>query len=400
LHRASGNHDDVEMLPKRRVSEIARLGVVLRGAQPLNPNPTPTPELPGRFLTDRAIALAVAGLSAFGVLVMVAMFGIADKAGSDKQQALQIETIKYGVGLIVGSGALAALLLSVRRQRLAEAAHRLVEEVHAHAEKDASARRVTELYAKSVEQLGSDIEIVRLGGLYALERLAQDNPSQRQVIVDVICGYLRMPPIEDEGAKKQAVAQDRLLFRAITKRKGRIVAASDTAPSEDAVVRRAAQEILTNHLRLPDERRTYKSGGDSQQSFWSDIRLNLRGAILDSWYFVDCRVRWANFSGARFLGEGWFTNSDFTSHAIFSGAEFTHGALFRSAKFGGMAKFQNTVFNGEAVFSHGAFCGGAWFKGCTLNGGYEIDGITMGEGVDRKMYSWPPEWSNAGLEGK
>ncbi|MEV4075213.1 hypothetical protein [Nonomuraea fuscirosea] len=35
----------------------------------------------------------------------------------------------------------------------------------------------------------------RLGGLYALEQLAQDNrdPVLRQTVVDVICAYLRMP---------------------------------------------------------------------------------------------------------------------------------------------------------------------------------------------------------------
>src|SRR5262249_33582048 len=50
-----------------------------------------------------------------------------------------------------------------------------------------------ELYTKAVEQLGSDKAPVRLGGLYALERLAQDNSAHRQTIVNVICAYLRMP---------------------------------------------------------------------------------------------------------------------------------------------------------------------------------------------------------------
>ncbi|MEU3767893.1 hypothetical protein AB0E55_22815 [Amycolatopsis keratiniphila] len=50
-----------------------------------------------------------------------------------------------------------------------------------------------ELYTKAVEQLGSEKTPVQLGGLYALERLAQDNESQRQTIVSVICAYLRMP---------------------------------------------------------------------------------------------------------------------------------------------------------------------------------------------------------------
>ena len=58
---------------------------------------------------------------------------------------------------------------------------------------DATERHITELYTKAVEQLGSDKAPVRFGGLYALERLAQDNPAHRQTIVNVICAYLRMP---------------------------------------------------------------------------------------------------------------------------------------------------------------------------------------------------------------
>jgi hypothetical protein len=62
-----------------------------------------------------------------------------------------------------------------------------------HTITDATERRVTELYTKAADQLGSDKAPVRLAGLYALERLAQDNPSQRPTIVNVICSYLQMP---------------------------------------------------------------------------------------------------------------------------------------------------------------------------------------------------------------
>jgi hypothetical protein len=54
-------------------------------------------------------------------------------------------------------------------------------------------QQVTETYAKAVEQLGHDEAPVRLGAMYSLERLAQDNPPRRQTIVDVLCAYLRMP---------------------------------------------------------------------------------------------------------------------------------------------------------------------------------------------------------------
>ncbi len=69
--------------------------------------------------------------------------------------------------------------------------HTRHEQDRAH--KLAQSQQVTESYAKAVEQLGHAEAPVRLGAMYALERLAQDNPSRRQTIVDVLCAYLRMP---------------------------------------------------------------------------------------------------------------------------------------------------------------------------------------------------------------
>ncbi len=79
-----------------------------------------------------------------------------------------------------------ALLLTARRQRYTELT--LV-----HTTRDATERRITELYTKAADQLGSDKAPVRLAGLYALERLAHSTVEHRQTIVDVICAYLRMP---------------------------------------------------------------------------------------------------------------------------------------------------------------------------------------------------------------
>lgn len=46
---------------------------------------------------------------------------------------------------------------------------RSTEQTMIHTEENARERRITELYTKAVEQLGSDKAPVRLGGLYALE---------------------------------------------------------------------------------------------------------------------------------------------------------------------------------------------------------------------------------------
>ena len=107
--------------------------------------------------------------------------------------AARFDALKIGLSVGVGGGGVFALYLAWRRQRS-------TEQTMIHTEEDARERRITELYTKAVEQLGSDKAPVRLGGLYALERLAQNNPDQRQVIVNVLCAYLRIPASEGETA--------------------------------------------------------------------------------------------------------------------------------------------------------------------------------------------------------
>jgi uncharacterized protein YjbI with pentapeptide repeats len=100
----------------------------------------------------------------------------------------QIDLVKTGLAVGAGTGGIVALVLAGRRQ--------WSNERNSHAtENDATERHITELYTKAVEQLGSSEAAVRLGGLYALERLGQNTPNQRETILNVICAYLRMPYI-------------------------------------------------------------------------------------------------------------------------------------------------------------------------------------------------------------
>lgn len=51
--------------------------------------------------------------------------------------------------------------------------------------------QVTDRYTAAVTNLGDDNEEVRLGGLYALQRIAQDSPRDAPSIVQVISAYIR-----------------------------------------------------------------------------------------------------------------------------------------------------------------------------------------------------------------
>ncbi|MDP9866447.1 hypothetical protein J2S55_005713 [Streptosporangium brasiliense] len=60
---------------------------------------------------------------------------------------------------------------------------------------------------------------MRLAGLYALERLAQDNPGHRQTIVNVICAYLRMPYTPPEPAPAPDPERDRTAALRVARRR-------------------------------------------------------------------------------------------------------------------------------------------------------------------------------------
>jgi uncharacterized protein YjbI with pentapeptide repeats len=49
----------------------------------------------------------------------------------------------------------------------------------------------TDRYSKAVEQLGDDELEVRLGGIYALERLMADSPRDQPTILEVLCAWVR-----------------------------------------------------------------------------------------------------------------------------------------------------------------------------------------------------------------
>ena len=51
--------------------------------------------------------------------------------------------------------------------------------------------QITDRYAKAVEQLGSDEREVRLGAIYALERIARDSRGDRPTINDVLAAFVR-----------------------------------------------------------------------------------------------------------------------------------------------------------------------------------------------------------------
>jgi hypothetical protein len=50
---------------------------------------------------------------------------------------------------------------------------------------------ITERFSRAVDQLGNDKREVRVGGIYALARIARNSPEDRRAVVEVLAAYLR-----------------------------------------------------------------------------------------------------------------------------------------------------------------------------------------------------------------
>ena len=235
---------------------------------------------------------------------------------------------------------------------------------------DATGQHITELCTRAVEQLGSDKVQVRFGGLYALERLAQDNPAYRQAIVNVMCAYLRMPfsPTAPASKPESAAADGRK----------EPVAESETEADgigltwqEERQVRLTAQRILTEHLGY-DRADDLQSADPPSSRFWNDIRLNLTGATLIDFNLANGIIGDANFHRAAFCGDADFHRAAFRGDARFGEAAFEGDALFGEAAFSGDASFPAAAFRGDALFGEAAFSRSAGFRKANFGGDAEF----------------------------
>ena len=63
----------------------------------------------------------------------------------------------------------------------------------------AEEKQVTERFSKAIELFGSDKLEVRLGGIYALERIAKDSPKDHWTIMEVLTSFVRQKTMHQIG---------------------------------------------------------------------------------------------------------------------------------------------------------------------------------------------------------
>ncbi|MFF4551324.1 pentapeptide repeat-containing protein [Streptomyces sp. NPDC001435] len=236
--------------------------------------------------------------------------------------------IRLSIAILTVLGAVLAGVYAYRKQRIAEGdAHR------------ADATQFAERYSTAASQLGHEGPAVRLAGVYAMARLADDWVEQRQVCVDVLCAYLRMPYEWNSE--------------------------SDQYKKGEREVRQTIIQVIRDHLQESRE-----------DSSWSTCALDFTRATFDGGDFSGCRFRGSvSFADAEFVGDLIsFDEAGFLDAAVtFHGARFgAHTVTFNDAQFqGGTVSFDEARFSGSAL----SFCGALFgpgditFRHASLNGG-------------------------------
>jgi pentapeptide repeat protein len=191
--------------------------------------------------------------------------------------------------------------------------------------------QITERFTRAIDQLGSGHLDVRLGGIYALERIALDSPDDRATIGEVLTAYVRghapwpprlegQPPVEatiEEIAFLRLRAPDVQAALTVLGRGGFAASDRDAPPLDlsDTDLRRA-------YLRGADLRRVRLHSADLRRAHFDAVdlrgatlnRANLQDAHLDG-RLEDAALRGANLQDADL------------SNADLQGADLSHANL-------------------------------------------------------------------------
>ncbi|XKK37270.1 pentapeptide repeat-containing protein [Nocardiopsis sp. ARC36] len=246
--------------------------------------------------------------------------------------------------IVAGLGGVALLVIAYRRQRTTETGEQ---------------REVTKLFNErftaAYTELGSEHAAVRLGAVHALAHLADDAPSEKEVqmVIDVLCAYLRMPYSSKQEPLPKAASTDQ--------REEHQKRELEFASFRE--VRHTIIRIIGNHLRGP--------------SRWRGKDFDFTGVVFDGGDLSQVRFTGGrvSFDDAEFAGgEVSFSGTDFAGATVsFSRTKFTHGRVsFSKTIFtGGTVRFDGTHFTGsEVVFNKSTFNGGrVSFDEAEFNGG-------------------------------
>ena len=271
----------------------------------------------------RAIRLLLGGIAAVVLLLAVAWLLVVPAAdwlahhdvGSAQGPHLQAaRDAARGLLLALGAGVFAAgaLVFTARNLTLARRTFELTEQ-----------RQVTGRYATAIEQLGSDKLDVRIGGIYALERIARDSANDHPTVMEVLTAFVRehsrdhQPPPPPHGRKKMRPDVQSALTVVGRRDARRDIRPLDLTMADLSSVSLTGANLAGAHLAFADLSYAYLSNATLAGGCL--LGANLHGASIGGADFTGADLagadltfalaaadrNGANFAGARLDGAKW-----------------------------------------------------------------------------------------------
>ncbi len=178
---------------------------------------------------------------------------------------------------------------------------------------------LNERYQRGAEMLGSEVLTVRMAGIYALQRLAEEHPEQYHIqIMRLLCSFVRNPPGEDESQGKGHVGETEV---------HRI--REDVQAVMNVLGNRGESGV--NLENLDSSFRLDFSFSDLRAAFLDGYKLdsaNLRGANLSHSSMDDAQLHGAFLSGADVSRASLMGTN--LSRARLWGTNFTESMLYNA----------------------------------------------------------------------
>ena len=237
-----------------------------------------------------------------------------DKPDAYQLASLEDEYRRTLAQILAGCGLLVGLYWNSRRVKATEDNVRVAEEGH-----------ITERFTRAIAQLGDkENRAIRLGGIYALERLAKDSEKDYGPIMEVLTAYVRENATKQGKYAEEAAVKPTTDIQAILKVIGRRETTGKNRGNDRL-------DLSNTHLHGVVILRADLSGADLSGADLSGAllgRADLSGALLGGADLGGATLSGADLNGA-FL-ERADLNGAFLDRADLSGALLSEATLSRA----------------------------------------------------------------------
>ena len=278
--------------------------------------------------------------------------------------------------------------------------------------------QVTDRYTKAIEQLGSEKLDVRIGGIYALERIARDSVRDHPTVMEVLAAFIRehsreQSPMPKEGSHPDRSWTTRPDVQAALTVVGRRDAERDIRRLDLARADLTGANLTWAHLGA-----TLTRGGNAVKIAGANLagaklsgatltRANLKSADLGGADLTHADLSYALLTGANVGGAdltsadvtyAWLTDADLAG-ANLTRARLTHAVLFDSNVSG--ADLTGADLTGAVLGDTNV--SGANFSEANLSdanlGGMNFTGAKLGGANLTRVFALQVDLTSADLRG-